>query len=406
MNHVKILFWLYKSKANKEGKAPIYLRITVNGKKVEIATGHWLRTDEWDTPKQKAKGVSQGSISINKYITSTTNKILQIQDSLVITETPVSAELIKEKLLGTTSEKKTLLQLFDYHNSQIKLQVGKDFKPGTHKHYVVTRNKVEKFLMSTYRASDFPLESLSHEFVTRFEVYLKTVEGLSNNTAMKKIKQLKKIINLALAHGWIPKNPFSNFRCTYKDPQREALTKEEINLLAAKQFATERLTSVRDIFLFGCYTGLRFSDIQKLTPDNIVNGIDGKKWLTIDTVKTGQRCNIPLLEPALQLIGKYSNNPECLNKGVLFPVRSNQKMNDYLKEIADVTGIKKKLHFHIARHTFATTVTLANGVSLETVGKMLGHTNNRTTQIYAKMTPTRISNEMKMVENKLEVLAS
>ncbi len=388
-------------------KAPIYLRITVNGKKVEIATGHWIKLNEWDTKKQQAKGVSQESGLINNYITSTKSKILQAQNSFTIAGSPnVTAELVKERLLGASPEKKSLLQLFAYHNEQVKEQVGKDFKDGTYKHYVVTYNKVKKFIKDYCKTDDFPLESLSHKFVTDFEFYLKTTEGLSNNSAMKKIKQVKKIINLALANEWLTKNPFANFKCSYKDPKREALTNEELNLLSEKKFSTERLTAIRDIFLFGCYTGLRFSDIQKLTPSNIITGIDGNQWLTVDTTKTDDRCNIPLLPQALQIIEKYGTNPVCLHKGVLFPVRSNQKTNEFLKEIADIAGIKKRLHFHLARHTFATTITLNNGVSLETVGKMLGQRNIRTTQIYAKMNDTRISNEMNLVKSKFEVFAS
>lgn len=406
MNDVKVLFWLYKSKSNKEGKAPIYLRLTVNGKKVETASGYWIKPDDWNTEKQTAKGGSEINRAINDYIISTKSKLLQIQNSFTVAGSPlISAELVKERLLGTSPEKKSLLQLYAYHNEQIKAQVGKDFKDGTYKHYVVTYNKVKKFIKHYYKADDFLLENLSHQFVTDFEFYLKTEDGLSNNSAMKKIKQLKKIINLALANDWLVKNPFANFKCGYKDPKREALTIDELNLLSEKQFSTERLTAIKDVFLFACYTGLRFSDIQKLTPSNIMKGIDGSQWLTVDTTKTDERCNIPLLSQALQIIEKYKAHPYCLNKGVLFPVRSNQKTNEFLKEIGDLTGIKKKMIFHLSRHTFATTICLNNGVSLETVGKMLGQRNIRTTQIYAKMNDTRISNEMNLVKNKFEFLA-
>jgi site-specific recombinase XerD len=406
MNSIKILFWLYRSKANKEGKAPIYLRITVNGKKIEKATGFFIKPSEWDRNKHKAKLASPSSSMINGYIASTETKVLQLQNNLCVTgNSAISAEFVRQELLGISPEKKTLLQLFDYHNNQIKQQIGKDFRIGTYKHYTTTRNKVASFLDHCYRANDFPLESLSHKFVTDFEFYLKTVENLASNTAMKKIKQLKKVVSLALANEWIEKNPFANFKCSYKEPKREALTRDEINLLASKQFSTDRLINIRDIFLFGCYTGLRFSDIKKLTPLNIIKGIDGEKWLTVDTIKTGDRCNIPLLPEALQIIEKYKTNRESLHKQVLFPVRSNQKVNEYLKEIADITGIKKKLHFHLSRHTFATTITLNNGASLEAVGKMLGQKNIRTTQIYAKMNDTRISQEMNAIKSKLQVFA-
>lgn len=403
MNDVKVLFWLYKSKSNKDGKAPIYLRLTVNGKKVENAIGHWIKTEDWNTDKQLVRGVSESSRIINEDILSTKSKILQIQNSFTVAGSPsISAELVKQRLLGVTPEKKSLLQLYAYHNEQVKAQVGKNFRDGTYKHYVVTYNKVKRFIKDYYKADDFSLENLSHKFVTDFEFYLKTTDGLSNNSSMKKIKQVKKIIKLALANDWLTKDPFVNFKCGYKDPKREALTKEELNVLSEKMFFTERLTAIRDIFLFGCYTGLRFSDIHKLSPSNIMKGIDGNQWLTVDTIKTDERCNIPLLPQALQLIEKYSSNPECLNKGVLFPVKSNQKTNEFLKEIGDIAGIKKRLHFHLARHTFATTICLNNGVSLETVGKMLGQRNIRTTQIYAKMNDTRISDEMNLVKTKLK----
>lgn len=388
-------------------KAPIYLRITVNGKKVAMATGHWIKLDEWDKKRHQVKGISTNSSFINNSLHATKTKILQIQNKFTVADSPnITAELVKKMLLGVSPEKKTLLQLFDYHNSQMKEQIGKDFRAGTHSHYVVTRNKVAKFLKATYRMDDFPLESLSHKFATDLEFYLKTSEGLSNNTAMKRIKHLKKIVSIALDNNWLEKDPFSNFKCSYRDPKREALTSEELNMISTKEFLTERLATIRDIFLFGCYTGLRFGDIQKLKPSNIImKGIDGKKWLTVDTIKTGDRCNIPLLDEALQLMDKYSSNPECLHNGTLFPVRSNQKVNEYLKEIADIAGVKKKVHFHIARHTFATTIMLNNGATLESVAQLLGHRNIRTTQIYGKMTDTRVSNEMNLVRSKLEVFA-
>lgn len=392
---------------NKEMKAPVYLRITVNSKRVEIATGYWIRPDDWNTEKQQAKGVSEISRAINDYIVSTKAKILQIQNSFTVVGSPnITAELVKKKLLGVSPETKSLLQLFDYHNSQIKEQIGKGFREGTYRHYVVTYNKVKAFLKFQYKVDDFPLESLSHQFVSDFHYYLKTTQSLSSNTAMKKIKQLKTVIAIALKNDWLSKNPFANFKAYYKDPKREALTQEEIDVLASKSFSTERLTVVRDVFLFSCYTGLRFSDVQKLTPENVMKGIDGGQWITVDTTKTDTRCNIPLLPKAFQLIEKYKSNPECLHKGVLFPVRSNQKTNEFLKEIAEIAGIKKELHFHLARHTFATTVTLNNGVSLEAVKEMLGHSNIRTTQIYAKMNNTRVSNEMNLVRSKFEVIAS
>ena len=198
MSKIRILFWLNRSKMNRELKAPIYLRITVKGKKVEIATGHWIKQNEWDTLKHQAKGNSESSSLINNYLISTKAKILQTQNSFTVAGSPnINAEYVKEKLLGVSPEKKTLLQLFDYHNSQIKEQIGKGFREGTYRHYVVTYNKVKAFLKFEYNVDDFPLEGLSHQFVDAFHYYLKTTQKLSSNTAMKKIKQLKKVISIA-----------------------------------------------------------------------------------------------------------------------------------------------------------------------------------------------------------------
>ncbi|MCP9750535.1 site-specific integrase [Ferruginibacter sp. HRS2-29] len=406
MGNIKTLFWLYKSKMNKKGEAPLYLRITSNGKKVEIASGYYLNDAEWDAQRKQAKGKSENSKLVNNYIAITTTKILQIQNEFSLSNnSSLTANVIKQRLLGVPTQKKNLLEVFEYHNAQIKKQVGKGKALGTLNHYEVSKGKIIKFLKHCYNATDIALDEISHKFLTDFESFLKLQDGLSSNSAMKKLTHLKTVIKLAIANEWTTKNPFGNFKCTYKNPTRDVLTKEELQLLGSKVFLTDRLTYVRDIFLFCCYTGLRYSDVGKLTPSNIYIGEDGKRWLTVDTTKTNERCNIPLFEQAERLIEKYKDNKECLYKGVLFPIRSNQKMNEFLKEIATLTGINKNLHFHLSRHTFATTIMLANGFSIESVGKMLGQKNIRTTQIYAKMTDGRISTEMALNRSKIEVFA-
>jgi site-specific recombinase XerD len=217
---------------------------------------------------------------------------------------------------------------------------------------------------------------------------------------MKYIANLRKIINLAIANEWTTQDPFVKFRFSLKEVKRQALSEGELQLLAEKDLKAERLNRVRDIFVFCCYTGLAYADVEKLTPDHIRQGIDGQKWIFTERTKTRTTSNIPLLAPALALIEKYKDHPQSVNRGRVFPVLTNQKMNAYLKEIADLCGFQQELTTHLARHTFATTVTLTNGVPIETVSSMLGHRNIRTTQIYAKVVQSKVSEDMQKLRQK------
>ena len=218
---------------------------------------------------------------------------------------------------------------------------------------------------------------------------------------MGHLKYMKKVANIAVTHDWLDKNPFQNFRCTTREVRREFLMPEELQLLAEKPLSVRRLAEVRNIFIFSCYTGYAYSDVLKLTPDHILTSINIKKWIMTQRIKTETKSNVPLLPQVLAVLQKYADDPECLAPGRLLPVKSNQKLNAYLKEIADVCGIKKPLTFHIARHTFATTVTLTNGVPIETVSSMLGHKNLRTTQIYAKVVEHKVGEDMDRLEERL-----
>ena len=236
-------------------------------------------------------------------------------------------------------------------------------------------------------------------FLMGFELYLKADEHIGHNTALKYIQFLKRVINYGIGMEWLKHDPFKAFKCTLHQVIRECLTQEEIDSIQAKEFVSERLGNVRDIFVFSCYTGLAYADVKKLKLSEIVKGIDGKLWIQTYRAKTNTRVPIPLLPQALALVEKYKNRTDA--KGLVFPTPSNQKMNAYLKEIADVCDITKKLTFHIARHSFATSITLSNGVPIETVSKMLGHTNIKTTQIYSKVVDFKISGDMARLGEKL-----
>jgi site-specific recombinase XerD len=252
-----------------------------------------------------------------------------------------------------------------------------------------------------YKESDIDILKINHAFITDYEFYLRSVRNCSNNTAVKYIKNFGKIIKICLANNWIDRNPFSNYKSKVRTVERVYLNEHEIQKLLNKEFLTERLSLVRDIFLFSCYTGLAYIDVKNLTKSHISMGIDGDKWIFTHRQKTESASKIPILPVTQMMIDKYADHPQCIAKGCLLPIFSNQKMNAYLKEIAGVCEINKELTFHIARHTFATTVTLSNGVPIESVSKMLGHKNLRTTQHYAKVLDRKVSDDMKQLKQKL-----
>ena len=255
-----------------------------------------------------------------------------------------------------------------------------------------------EFLKSKYNLSDIPLVEINHKFIVDFECYLRTVCGCNENTAAKFLQTFRMIIIRAKDNGYIKADPFANYRIRIKRVDRGYLTDEELGIIAEKEFKTPRLAQIRDIFLFSCYTGLAYIDIRDLKEENIKTSFDGNEWIMTHRQKTKTPVNVPLLDVPKALIKKYKGQ---VQNGRLFPVPSNQKTNQYLKEIADACGIDKNITFHMARHTFATTVTLSKGVPIESVSKMLGHTNVQTTQIYARITNEKISRDMAALAAKM-----
>lgn len=292
-----------------------------------------------------------------------------------------------------------LLEIFKEHNDQVNNLIGQDFAAGTAERYRTAKSYLAEYILHDYGKKDIPVKQVDHAFITGFEYYLKTKRNCSHNTAIKYIVNFKKIIRIAYANGWITKDPFSNYKVRLRNVEREFLTAEEIQLLMDTAFNNHRLEHVKDCFIFCCFTGLAYADVKKLTHDDFVTGIDGELWIYTKRTKTRTKSNIPVLPTALMILEKYEDSPYLVKEKVL-PILTNQKMNAYLKEIADLSGIKKNLTTHLARHTFATTVTLSNGVSIESVSKMLGHKNLRTTQHYAKILNRRVSDNMRLLRKK------
>ncbi|UII21198.1 site-specific integrase [Fulvivirga ligni] len=399
MDSFSILFFLRKSKSSQSKPSPIYGRITVNGKRAEISTQRSIASQRWDSRSGRVKGNREDAREINAHLDNIQLRLNRIHSKLLELNQDVNAGFIKDTFNGKDKNKKTLIEVFDYHNKQLESQIGKGYALGTYTRFETTKKHVLDFLKTEYKKEDVVLQDLDYSFIARLDNYFKVIRNCNHNTAQKYIRNLRKIVNMAVLNDWLPKDPFARYKVRFNEVKRDYLNKEELAQLEQKEFEIERLDQVRDVFVFCCYTGLAYTDVAKLTPRNISKGLDGDLWIFIDRTKTGSPSNVPVLPKAQEIIDKYLDSPTTVNQDKLLPVISNQKMNAYLKEIATVCGISKNITFHIARHTFATTVTLSNGVSIESVSSMLGHKNMKTTQIYAKVVQEKVSNDMKKLKS-------
>ncbi|MEO1485342.1 MAG: site-specific integrase [Bacteroidota bacterium] len=399
---VSLLFYLKKSKADREGRAMIYLRITVDGKRVEMSTNRKTYSHKWNAAQSMVQGFSPEVRQLNVYLAKMRTDIYKHVEKLKEADFALTAESLRNAYMGRGQKYKMLLEVFQEHNNQVNNLVGQDFAEGTAERYRTARSHLAEYILFEYKRKDIPVRQVDHAFITGFEYYLKTQRKCSHNTAIKYVVNFKKIIRIAYANGWIAKDPFANYKVRLRNIEREFLTAEELQHLMDTPFQHQRLEHVRDCFVFCCFTGLAYADVKKLSHDDFVTGIDGELWINTKRTKTKTKSNIPILPTALMILEKYENSPYLVKDKVL-PVLTNQKMNAYLKEIADLSRIKKNLTTHLARHTFATTVTLSNGVPIESVSKMLGHKSLRTTQHYAKILNRKVSEDMQLLKEKLRV---
>ena len=400
-NSILISFILKKSKTDSNGKAPIYARITLNGQRSEFSIKRFIEPTKWLSTTGGAKGNTDEIKALNSNISTIKSRLLTHYNNLMSVNQVVTAEEVKNSYFGITDKGKMLIDVFQNHNKQVKALIGKDFAIGTYERYCTAMKHCKDFLEYKYKLSDIPVKDINFEFINEYEYYLKTVRNCNHNSAIKYITNFKKIIRVCLGNGWIEKDPFINYKIRLNEVEREFLTKSEVQTIVDKEFSSIRLDQVRDIFIFCCFTGLAYADVKKLSQEHIIKGIDGGQWIKINRTKTDTRSSIPLLPTPLLIIEKYSSHIKCIEENTLLPVYSNQKMNEYLKEIASVCSISKTITFHIARHTFATTITLTNNVPIESVSKMLGHKSIRTTQHYAKVVDRKISEDMLVLKEKI-----
>lgn len=403
-NTFSILIWINTSRL-KENHAKLYARITVNKKRVNISLKRNVDIATWDNNKSQVKGNNQTARILNNYIEQIKAKLFQSYQNLLASDKLVTAQAVKANFLGEDEVYKSMEDLITYHNEKMTYKLHKD----TMRHYKSSQNYIRKFIIKDFKTNDIYLKDLNYSFVIGFEDFLRSYEPtdhqrkIGNNTVMKHIQRLRKMVTMAFKMEWIIRDPFVKFKSSFIKSEREFLSEEELQSLEGFSSSIKRLELVKDLFVFSCYTGIAYVDIMQLTPNNISKGIDGNFWIITKRQKTNTPVKIPLLEKAQNLITKYSNNIRANERGTLFPQYSNQKINSYLKEIADLCSINKNLTFHMARHTFATTVTLTNGVPIETVSKLLGHTKLATTQIYAKVIERKVSEDMnalRLVLNK------
>jgi site-specific recombinase XerD len=397
------IHFILRENRGKNGLSAIYMRIVVNKSRSEVALKRQVAASDWSEAKGMAKPKNDELRKLNTHLEQLRGMMACHYQELQLQKKVITAEILKNMFAGVKDTEHTLHNIVKYHNTNMVGVLAK----GTLKNYDTTADYLEEFVQHAYRRSDIYLSELDYSFITKLEYFLRQripddhQKKLENNGLMKHLERFHKIIRLAVKLGWLDKDPFAMFQLKFEKTQRGYLTIAELNKLENKKLTIERIAYVRDLFVFSCYTGLAYIDVMELTEDNIVQGIDQNQWIKTTREKTRIPVNVPLLPQAVKIIERYRRHPKAVAAGSLLPNISNQKLNSYLKELADLCDISKTLTYHVARHTFATAVTLSNGVPIETVSKMLGHTTIRTTQIYAKVVERKVSDDMNALRDKL-----
>lgn len=396
------LLFYKKSRLLKSGEAAIYMRISCNGTRIECPTGKSIEPNLWSQNKEKAKGSSKKAVDLNEYIDDASIRLFKLFEEMQADGSVVTARELYNRFFNIGPHKKVermLIATFKEHNAECRALLGRDFELGTVKKYETIVRLLERYIAKKYEAEDLPLTSLDRDFVHGFELYLKIDRNQQQNTVARYMKGLKKITNRALANEWITKNPFADFKVRTVQTNPTFLSLEEVHTIYRHKF-TGALDVVRDMFIMAAFTGLAFIDISNLRKEHVVTDNDGNMWIRKPRQKTEIVQNIPLLDIPKAILKKYEDNPKAKKKGTLLPVPCNQVMNRYLKEIGELCGIEKTLTTHVARHTYAT-VCLSQGVRIENVSKMLGHTSIKMTQHYARVLDSSILADMQGIREAM-----
>lgn len=397
-----VIFFIKKDRIPKNGDYNIFCRVRLGTKKFSFSTKITTKLKDWDTKSNRVKGKNRTANKLNNDLAKINASIYKIYERFDLEDKEFTLSEIKNEYFGINKRVHYFLETFDGQINRIEQLIGKEYSKNTLKKYNTARNHLYNFLISNYNIEDISFQELDFNFISLFDFYLNSKCNIGKNSRAKYISNIKQIVNIAISNDWITIDPFRNFKIKVTPPDREFLTSIELNRIINKKFGIERLDQIKDAFLFCCYTGLAYIDVKNLLIEDISVGEDGNQWIRKNRTKTDSLSRIPLLEIPLKIMEKYDDHPFRIVKGAVLPLPSNQKTNAYLKEIAAICKINKNLTFHIARHTFATTVTLTNGVPIETVSKMLGHKDLKTTQHYAKILDKKISDDMIALKDKLK----
>lgn len=394
----RILFLVRWELKKEDGKVPIIARITIDGEKVRFSLKAEVLADIWDPKSGRARGQTKEALQLNRYLDSIKGQMITQYHSLSEANEVVTAAMVRDAFLGTNLRSNTLLAVFEEFNDRQEKLIGIDITQSTFNKYDLTYRRLKEFLKVKVRKNDIMLTLVDRNFVMDFETYLKTEYKLDTNSSEKLMRIFKRITTMCFKNGQMPKDPFCDHKLKKVKKDRGYLTKAELEKIIDFKPDNKRLEKVRDIFLFCCFTGFDYSTTAALTDKDLVIDDDGAFWIDTHRIKTKTQAKVKLLDIPLSIIKKY----ELKRDGnYLLSVMSNAKYNLYLKEIASICEIEKNVTSHLARHTFATTVTYANGVSIESISKMLGHTKISTTQIYARIVDKTVSNEMDKLAEKL-----
>ena len=401
LDFLKVSFIVRKDRM-QNGLGPVYLQLFLDSKRVRISTDQLVNMKDWDEKLGRLKGNSAMSNSLNEYLEKIKLDTLRIYNDYKLKEADITVDMLKDKLTKKEiDQRKKLLEVCDIFNSNAEKLIGIEIGKITWGRYLAFRKRIADFLKLKYSMDDIYLSHLKYSFMVEYEFYIKTEVKIQQNTMVKYLKYVNRVVEFAVNNEWMERNIFQNYKCPVKEAKREYLTQAELERIMTKEITIERLSEVRDVFVFCCHTGYAYKDAAMLTNEHIGTGINGRQWIYTSRQKNDNVANVPLLDIALEIIDKYKDHPKCVKENKLLPMKSNQKLNTYLKELADICDIKKPLTMHIARHTFATTVLLANGVSMEATSKMLGHSSIKTTQIYGKIVESRVADEMEMLSKKI-----
>lgn len=398
-----LTFLINRTKEKKNGECPLMLRININGERAALQLKRYLKQEDWDTTRYVMKGRTNEARIFNDYLEAVRVKAHKKYNELLSLTDDVTPQMLRDAILGVnTAKTRTVIDIWQDHVNGLQKLIGKENTYATYQKYNTAMNHFKKFLQKYYRVTDISIKAIDHHMIQRFNMYLKTETGCNYNTATKFLQNLKRITCISISNGWLIKDPFVGISLSIKEVDRPYLTMEEIQRLIDYQSPFDRLNKVRDFFIFSCFTGLAYIDVKKLKKAEVEGNDKLGYWIRTRRQKTAARANIPLLDIPMSIINNYCRLDLLLPEDPILPILSNQKMNAYLKELADLCGIHKHLSYHIARHTFATTVTMMNGVPMESVSKMLGHKNIKSTQHYARIVDQKVGDDMKLLAAKLK----